>query len=198
MSKLQLIGDIRSRAFRVKWMLEEIGEPYEHVRAGPHSPDALAWNISGKIPSLVEDGEAVFDSTAIIQYLADSRGRFTHEPGTLERARQDGWTNLLLDEFDACLWAAARHSFVLPEEKRVPGLKPTLRWEFERSSKLLAARMGDGPYLTGAGFTVPDIILGHCALWAEVAKFEFREQKIAAFLEQVRGRPAYQRTLSTR
>lgn len=197
MSKLQLIGDIRSRAFRVKWMLEEIGEPYEHVRAGPHSPDALAWNVSGKIPSLVEDGEAVFDSTAIIQYLADSRGRFTHEPGTLERARQDGWTNLLLDEFDACLWAAARHSFVLPEEKRVPGLKPTLRWEFEHSSELLAARMGDGPYLMGAAFTVPDIILGHCALWAEVAKFEFREQKIAAFLEQVRGRPAYQRTLST-
>ena len=77
MSKLQLIGDTRSRAFRVKWMLEEIGEPYEHVQAGPHSPDALAWNVSGKIPSLVEEGEAVFDSTAIIQYLADSRGRFT-------------------------------------------------------------------------------------------------------------------------
>ena len=49
----------------------------------------------------------------------------------------------------------------------------------------------------GAAFTVPDIILGHCALWAEVAKFEFREQKIATYLGQVRSRPAYKKVLAT-
>ena len=146
---IEVIGNMRSRAFRVLWMLEELGEPYVHRSASPHSAEVLKWNPAGKIPVLVEDGVAITDSTAILEYLADKRGRFSSPSGTLERAKQDSWTNFLLDEFDACLWAAARHSFILPQEKRVPDLKATLKWEFARSLKSLASRMGEGPFLMG-------------------------------------------------
>ncbi len=195
---VQVIGHIRSRAFRVVWMLEELGKAYEHVSARPHSKEVLACNPSGKIPVLQDRGITIADSTAILGYLSDSHGRFTHSCGSEIRVRQDSWTYLLLDEFDACMWAAAKHSFVLPDEWRVPDLKPTLKWEFQCAASSLAKRLGAGPYLTGDEFTVPDIILTHCCDWAELAKFEVSEPKILAYLDRTRSRPAYRRAAAKR
>ena len=175
------------------WLLEELGEPYNHVPAQPRSKEVTELNPSGKIPVLIDDGEVVTDSTAILQYLADRSGRFTFPAGTLERARQDSWTCFLLDELDSCLWAAARHSFILPADRRVPSLKRTLRWEFANSIRILSHRLGAGPFLAGSRMTVPDIILGHCARWAEVAKFEISEPCVAALVEMLHSREAYRR-----
>ena len=177
-------------------MLEELGEPFEHVPAQPGSNEVTRLNPSGKIPVMVADGETVADSSAILHFLADRSGRLAFPGGTLERARQDSWTYFLLDELDACLWAAARHSFILPNDRRVPALKPTLRWEFANSVRILAKRLGSGSYLAGERMTVPDIILGHCARWAELAKFEIAEPEVAALVERLHSREAYRRALS--
>jgi glutathione S-transferase len=158
----KVIGTVKSRAARVLWMLEELGVPYEHVAAPPRSEGVTAFNPAGKVPVLIVDGTPITDSTAIIQFLADKHGQFTKPAGSLERARQDSLTQFLLDEFDAVLWMAARHSFILPEEIRHSAIKDSLKWEFERSQQTLVARMGAGPYLMGAEFTVPDILLTHC------------------------------------
>ena len=79
----QVVGTIRSRAFRVLWMLEELGEPYEHVPAQPRSEQASEVNPAGKVPTLVDNGVAITDSTAIIQYLADKHGALTFPAGTI-------------------------------------------------------------------------------------------------------------------
>lgn len=188
-----VIGTASSRALRVLWMLEELGEPYAHVKAAPRSEGVVAINPAGKVPVLIVDGTPVTDSTAIIQYLADRHGCLTHPAGTLERARQDSLTQFLLDEFDAALWMAARHSFILPEELRMAGIKNTLRWEFERSQRSLVARMGEGDYVMGDQMTVPDILLTHCLVWALTAKFPIIEHRLSAYLERMRARPAFQR-----
>jgi glutathione S-transferase len=117
-------GSPMSRTFRVIWALEEMGLPYELNPASPQSPEVLALNASGKVPVLQEDGEILTDSTAIITYLADKHGKLTAPAGTLARARQDAMTQLCLDELDAVLWTAARHSFALPKDQRVPEIKP--------------------------------------------------------------------------
>lgn len=135
-------------------------------------------------------------STAIIQYLADKHGKLTHPAGTLDRARQDSLTQFLLDEFDAALWMAARHSFVLPEALRHAAIKNTLRWEFERSQKTLVHRMGEGPFLMGETMTVPDIILTHCGTWALAAKFPIVEHRLTDYLDRMRQRPAYRRAMA--
>jgi glutathione S-transferase len=111
-----VIGKPMTRAFRVIWTLEELGQPYDLNTAAPHSPDIVAVNPSGKVPALVEDGEVITDSTAIITYLADKHGALTAPAGTMARAKQDAVTHQILDEIDAVLWTAARHSFALPEE----------------------------------------------------------------------------------
>lgn len=188
-----VIGTTGSRALRVLWMLEELGVPYEHVKAAPRSEGVVAFNPAGKVPVLIVDGTPVTDSTAIIQYLADKHGAFTHPAGTLERARQDSLTQFLLDEFDAALWMAARHSFILPEELRMAGIKNTLRWEFERSQHTLMARMGEGEFVMGDAMTVPDILLTHCLSWALGAKFPIVEHRLTDYLARMRARPAYQR-----
>lgn len=191
-----VIGTVQSRALRVLWMLEELGQSYEHVVAAPRSEGVVAFNPAGKVPVLIVDGTPITDSTAIIQYLADRHGALTHPAGTLERARQDSLTQFLLDEFDAALWMAARHSFILPEELRMSGIKNTLRWEFERSQHTLMQRIGEGAFVMGEMMTVPDIILTHCLTWALSAKFPIVEHRLTEYLDRMRARPALGRALN--
>ena len=191
-----VIGSHKSRALRVLWMLEELGEPYEHVSAPPRSEHVIAVNPAGKVPVLIVDGTPITDSTVILTFLADRHGQMTHAPGTLDRARQDSLTQFLLDEFDAALWMAARHSFVLPEELRQSAIKDSLKWEFERSQKTLVSRMADGPFLMGDEMTVPDIILTHCGTWAQNAKFPISEPRLGEYLSRMLERPALKRALA--
>ena len=192
----EVIGSARTRAFRVLWMLEELGLEYTHLDAAPHSQDLRKYNPTGKAPVLLVDGAPVIDSTAIMTFLADKHGAkdagMTYPAGTLERARQDALTHFVLDEMDAVLWTAARHSFVLPEDKRVPAVKDSLKWEFERSQAVLLERMGDGPFLMGERMTLPDIIAAHCVPWAMLSKFPLLDE-FKAYGKRLSQRPAYKR-----
>ena len=81
-----VIGGTKSRAFRVMWMLEELGQPYTLNPAAPRSEEARKYNPSGKIPALVDGDEVLTDSLAIMTYLADKHGALTAPAGTPERA----------------------------------------------------------------------------------------------------------------
>ena len=118
------------------------------------------------------DGVPITDSVAIMTFLGDRHGALTHAPGTLDRARQDSLTHAIIDEFDATLWMAARHSFILPEDKRIPEIKDSLRWEFRARTGSVRPPHGRGmaPYLMGEDLTIPDILLAHCMGWAINAK----------------------------
>jgi glutathione S-transferase len=190
-----VIGRANSRATRVLWMMEELGLTYDHIPAAPQSEGVVSFNPAGKVPVLIEDGTPITDSTAIIQYLADKHGALTAKAGTIDRARQDSLTQFLLDEFDAALWMAARHTFILPEALRQTAVKDSLKWEFANSQKTLVRRMGEGPYLMGAQMSVPDIILTHCGVWAQIAKFPITESKLAGYLKRMLARPALQKII---
>ena len=191
--ELKVFGSVKSRAMRVIWMLEELEVPFEHVPAAPRSADVMALNATGKVPVLLADGVPITDSTAILTFLADHFGRLTAPAGSLERARQDSMTQFLLDEFDAVLWMASRHSFVLPEHLRLPAIKDSLKWEMELSQNSLLARMGEDAFLMGAQMTVPDIILTHCLSWAIAAKFPVETPALVAYAKRMRARPAFKR-----
>lgn len=186
-------GSVTNRAFRVIWMLEELGEAYNYHDLKPRSPELLAVNPSGKSPALGVDGDVITDSAAIMMYLADKHGKLTYPAGTIERAKQDGWLHQILDEVDAVLWTAARHSFILPEEHRVPEVKPSLKWEFDRAMTRIAENI-EGPYLMGEMFTVPDILLTHCLNWAHGAKFDVTDERLLAYGKTCRAREAFKKT----
>jgi len=189
-------GNVFTRAMRVLWCLEEIGLDYTHVPAGPHSPEILAVNPSGKLPAMkLDDGTVLTDSTAIMTFLADRHDALTYPAGTVERAKQDGITHKLLDELDACLWTASRMTGILPEAKRVPSVVPSLQFEFARSVRQVED-MFQGPFLAGDMFTVPDIILAHCVAWARSIKFDVESDKVLAHVKALRGRPAFQKVVA--
>ena len=185
-----VIGGTKTRAFRVMWMLEELGQPYDLNPAAPRSDEARKYNPSGKIPALVDGDEVLTDSVAVMTYLADKHGALTAPAGTPARARQDAMTFWLIDEFDAVLWAAAKHSFVFPEEARVPAIKDSLKAEFERAGSTLSDRL-EGPFLMGDQITLPDLLAVHCINWSIGAKFPRVDDKLNLWAKSLRERPAF-------
>ena len=186
-----LVGSPKSRAFRVLWMLEELGVEYKIEAVGPRSPEITALNPSGKLPVLKDDDDIIIDSTAIIQYLADKHNKFTYPAGTIERAHQDSFTCFALDDLDGILWVTAKHSFIFPEEMRAEGVKPSAQIDFAKSLVDLEQRLGDNEYIMGDTFTIPDIIIIHCYGWAMTAKFDWPDGKLKDYVERVRLRPAF-------
>ncbi|MGI1662337.1 glutathione S-transferase family protein [Palleronia sp. KMU-117] len=193
MTRYTVVGHTKSRTMRVLWMLEEIGQPYDLRPELPRSEAVRALNPLGKVPVLIEGDAVLTDSTAILTYLADKHHALTFPAGTIDRARQDGRTQFVLDEMDAVLWTAARHSFVLPEEHRVPEVKPSLKWEFERSVRAFETLLGQGPFLMGEVMTIADIIAAHCGGWAIGAKFPVESPGFRDYIDRMRARPAFAR-----
>lgn len=186
----KVIGATKSRAFRVMWMLEELGQDYVQIAAPPRSEEALKHNPSGKIPALVDGDDVLTDSVAIMTYLGDKHGMLTAPAGTPARARQDAMTFWLIDEFDAILWAAAKHSFVFPEPLRMPQIKDSLKAEFGRAAGLLSERL-EGPFLMGDQMTHADILAVHCINWSIGAGFPRVDDKLNTWAKGLRDRDAF-------
>ncbi|HEU0222435.1 MAG TPA: glutathione S-transferase family protein [Paracoccaceae bacterium] len=193
---MHLIGTPRSRTMRVAWMLEELGLDYDWQPSLPRSPEVKALNPSGKIPVFKIGADVLTDSVAILQYLADSHNCLTHKAGTIPRAIQDSFTQFCIVEVEGPLWTAARHSLMYDETTRLPAIKPVCRMEFDQAMETLAQRLGDNDYVMGQAFTVPDLLLGHCAAWAELAKFTLPGGRVGAYFKRVRGRPAFKAALA--
>ncbi len=191
----KVIGNPKSRAMRVLWVLEELGLDYDFSPDPPHSDAVRALNPEGKVPVFLMDGEPFTDSVAIIQYLADTHGSLTFPAGTRERLRQDGFTQFAVEEVDGALWTRSKHAFVYPPEKRLAEIKPLAIWEFDRAMKTLEHRLGDREFVMGDRFTIPDIILGHCGGWAVPAGFNLPDGPVGDYLARVRSRPALRRAM---
>jgi len=192
----KVVGLPRTRTMRVIWMLEELGQDYEIEPARPHSDPVVAGNPGGKVPTL-HDGDLILsDSVAICTYLADRHGALTHAAGTPGRGRQDAMTMFCIDEIEGALWTAAKNSFLNPEEHRCGDVVPVCRYEFAKAMKTLAAHLDGGEFVAGDRFTVPDLLLGHCAGWAANAGFEIPAGPVADYLGRMRARPALARAMA--
>ncbi|MGJ8545759.1 MAG: glutathione S-transferase family protein [Sulfitobacter sp.] len=191
----KIVGKVASRGFRIMWLLEEIGQDYEIILAEARSEEARKYNPLGKIPAFVDGDDVLTDSVAVMTYLADKHSALTAPAGTVARAQQDAMTLWLIDEFDAVLWAAAKHSFVFPEDARVPAIKDSLKAEFTRNADILADRL-EGPFLMGDQMTVPDILAVHCINWSISAKFPRVNDTLGEWAAQMRERPAFKAVLA--
>jgi glutathione S-transferase len=194
----KVIGSPKTRAFRVMWMLNELGEPYEIDPFPPRDPALAAINPSLKVPVLQDGKDYVIDSVAICQYLADKHGKMTFPAGTIQRAHQDSFTQFAVDDVELCLWVAAKHSFALPVEYRVADVKRACKFDFDRAMASLSERLGDKTYVMGETFTVPDLLLVHCAGWAASMGWTPSQDNLIAYIERVRARPSMIKSMMDR
>ncbi len=186
----QVIGTARSRAMRVFCMLEELEQDYEIIEATPGSEKATEFNPSGKVPALIDGDNIIYDSVAIMQYLADKHGKLTAPCGTVERAVQDSFVHFANDEMDSVLWLSQKHLSYYPEKVRLPDVRYAAEWDYLRALRTLGERLGDKQFVMGDEISVPDILISHCAGWAAGLRFPKPKEHVAEYLRRINERPA--------
>ncbi|PHR59788.1 MAG: glutathione S-transferase [Robiginitomaculum sp.] len=194
-----VIGAPYTRTMRVLWCLEELGLSYKLNAAYPQSDDIKSVNPSGKVPALLDGDDVIIDSVAICQHLADKHNAMTFPAGSIERAHMQSWLYFANDEVEAPLWTWWKHAKVRPPEEQVADVLPICEKEFHRAMKIFEARLGDNEFVMGDTFSVPDIILTHCANWAQTGcEFTMRKGKVSAYFERMRSRPAYKKAMAVK
>ncbi len=162
MATLKLIGTPASRGMRNVWMLEELGLTYEidpisFKDPALKSPPYTDWNPNGSIPTLLVDGQPIFESLAINLYLAGKyaspmAGRTPEEGGLM--AQWSLWAATTM-ETDMGIWYY--NTAALPEPERNAALATDalkrLTKPFAVLDKILASRQ----VLVGDAFSVADL-----------------------------------------
>lgn len=194
---ITLYGMAQTRSMRAVWALEEIGAEYRFVpvdlaRGEGRTPEFLALNPAGKVPVMV-DGELVLtESAAICTYLGDRfpESGLVPSPGSTARAYYNQCCFFVLAELEQPLWTIAKHKFALPPEKRVPQIKETAVWEFQRAASVLAKKLEGRQFLVGDTFSAADILAAHTLAWARGARVRHGIEFLDDYMQQQLSRPA--------
>jgi GSH-dependent disulfide-bond oxidoreductase len=146
---------------KVALFLEESGLPYEAIpidgRAGDqHTPAYKAINPNAKAPSIVDDGVAVFDSNAILLYLAEKTHSFL--PTSAEsRGPMLSWLMLVASGIGPYSGQAVHFKHHAPE--KIAYAINRYDFEAQRHFALFDARLADNQFVMGSEYTIVDMAL---------------------------------------
>jgi glutathione S-transferase len=195
---MKLYGFPQTRSSRATWALEEAGAEYEYVlvnlRAGEHKkPAFLAINPFGKIPTLVDDGQAISESAAICTHIAEKFPDAKLIPNDAKgRAEYFQWLFFVVLELEVHLWTAAKHDRFLPDDKRIPEIANTSYWEFEKAAAVLSAHLKSRQYIASNQFSAADIICVSVLHWAHHVKVNL-DETLLNYMNKHSERPALAR-----
>ena len=163
-SDLVFYTDPQSRGRIARWMLEETGQPYrtEILRYGPemHSPDYLALNPLGKVPTLRFGKRIVTECPAICAFLADAFPEAGLAPPPDERAAYYRWMFFAAGPLEAAIINRTL-GVAVPEDRR--GMVGYGGWS-QMMDTLEAAVSGDG-FVGGPDFSAADVYVGSQIGW---------------------------------
>jgi GSH-dependent disulfide-bond oxidoreductase len=181
---------------KVALFLEESGLPYELVpvdtRKGEQfSPAFVAINPNSKTPALTDGEVSVFDSTAILLYLAEKTGQFLPENTLKARAELLSWLMFIASGIGPYSGQAVHFKHFAPR-----GLEYAVdRYQFEvrRHYSILDAQLAKGPYVLGESYTIADM---SCWGWTRAVPFILGDAAFGAFphlkrwFDLINARPA--------
>ncbi len=180
---LKLYGGARSRASIIHWYLEELEVPYEFVlldmQAGEHQqPNFLAINPIGKVPAIVDGDFQLWESGAILFYLAQKYGNMPSSPEVQAKINQ--WILFGNATLGPGIFVEASR------EKETPRLMKPLNQLFEQQ-----------PFLLGEEFTVADIAVGSILAYIPMMlKLDLSEYPtVLEYIKRLSERPAFQKTI---
>ena len=186
-----------ARDMRVRWALEEVGEPYE-VRLvsfrAMTEPAHLALHPFGQIPTYEEGDLALFETGAIVFHIAERHAGLLPDDANA-RARAITWMFAVVNTVEPPI-------LELGTAKLLEGDKP---WRDERLSlvedrvrnrlKQLSACLGDADWLDGA-FSAGDLMMVSVLLRLKGSGLLDEYPNLAAYLARGETRPAYQRAFA--
>jgi len=152
---------------KVLWLLAELDVPYRHIPAGGahgglDTPEFLAMNPCGRVP-VIQDGDVVvWESHAILRYLAATRGRerFWSEDAA-ERSMDDRWmdwseTSLQPDFINGIFWGFYRTPEPLRDAQAIAAKVASCAAHMQLLDKILKSQ----PFLSGGALGLADIPAG--------------------------------------
>ena len=199
---LKLYGTPPTRALRVVWLLNELGlehelHPVDLMQDEHHQQDFLSLNPAAKVPVLV-DGDLVLTESAAIQlYLAEKYPQAGFIPETLEdRAQMHRWMFFLVTEVEQPLWRIARHTFVYPDEKRIPQDVELARQECLEMIEVLERHMSEREFMVGDRLSVADFNAAYTLDWANTDEMLASAPRLRDYLKAMYARPTAPPTIA--
>jgi glutathione S-transferase len=197
MGTLTLYHAAPSRSSIIRWMLEELGEPYDlHVlsltKGDQLTPDYRAVNPMGKVPALRHGDVVVTEAAAICTYLADEfpQARLNVPVGDPRRGPYLKW----LFFGPGCIEPAITdRAFPRQEEPRRGMLG---HGDFDTVMEVAAKAVEPGPYLLGEQFTAADVIVGSTIRWGMTFGLLPKRPEFVAYVGRLEQRPALQRAIA--
>ncbi len=189
-----------SNVMKVLWALEELGLPYERIDVGgafgkTDTAEYRGMNPTGLVPTLQEGGFTLWESNAIVRYLArDSEAMWPAEPRA--RANIDRWMDaqqtVLNRPMSQVFWGLVR----TPADKRDMGAIEAAIGDTARAWRMIDAELSRHDYVAGPALTLCDIPWGvHAHRWFGMDYLGLARPEmpaLRAWYDRLCARPAYQ------
>lgn len=185
---------------KVLWCCEEIAVEYQRIDAGGDfgivkTPQYLSLNPNAVVPTIEDEGFVLWESNAIVRYLAAKHATGSLWPDDLKtRAEADQW----MDWSSSTFWTALRPLFIglirTPANQRDPNLLEDLRRKSAAALAIVDRHLESRVFLAGDNFTVSDIALG-CGVWRWMALPIQRPSlpNVQRWFDSLTERPAYKK-----
>jgi len=187
---------------KVALFLEESGLAFEPVpvdtrKGDQFKPDFLKVNPNGKVPAIDDDGVLVFDSNAILLYLAEKTGKFLPVNKPDNRAKLLSWLMFIATGLGPYSGQAVHFKHFAPKD--LDYARDRYQFEAERHYGILNDHLAHSHYMLGDTYTIVDMAFWG---WARMAPFVLGEDVYARFphvkrlVDEISARPAAVRAIA--
>jgi glutathione S-transferase len=201
---LRIWGRISSvNVQKVVWCADEMDLEYERLDVGgsfgkTRTAEYLAMNPNSLVPTIEEDGFVLYESNAIVRYLAGRHSGGKLWPEDLrKRADVDRWMEWQSTSFTPAMRDAFWQLIRTPEAQRDMTAVEKSVAESERLASILDAHLAKHRYLTDNGFTVADIVSG-CAAhrWLSLPVRREARPNLQRWYDEIKSRPGARQVTS--
>ena len=195
----------QTRSMRTLWLLHELEVPFEvSIHAFDKSlrdPGYLAISPAGRVPSLEIDGERMFETGAIAEYLCErfSPDRLGRMPGAPDRMAWLVWIHFAETISQHCAALTQQHVALREDTMRSPIVMKLEAARIVKCYDALEARLGGGivqqDYLLMSGFTAADVNVGQAVYMARYFAKLDNHPNVAAWYDRITDREAFRKSL---
>ncbi len=186
-----------ARDTRVRWALEEVGQPYA-VRlvsfAAMKEPAHLALHPFGQIPTYEEEGLALFETGAIVLHIGERHAGLLPQDADA-RARAITWMFAALNTVEPPILELMTAKILESQKPWTAERLPLLHDRIRERLKQLSARLGNADWLDGA-FSAGDLMMASVILRVKSSGLLDEYPNLAAYLARGEARPAYKRAFA--
>jgi glutathione S-transferase len=190
-------GQGLARDTRVRWALEEVGQPYD-VRLvsfqAMKEPAHLAIHPFGQIPTYEEDGLALFETGAIVFHIAQRHAGLLPDDADA-RARAITWMFAALNTVEPPILELVTARIFERDRPWSKERLPLVEARVRERLKPLSARLGDADWLEG-GFSAGDLMMASVLLRLRASGLLDEFPTLAAYVARGEARPAYKRAFA--